>query len=781
MPFPNSSKKAGSPPSNGPQPTPRGNTQLTTGPPLVIQTPGENPWRPEEPETAQNETNQVNATTMDSITFPTDPTVTKPAGNDADCIMTEAADGATTGVVTNTTTGADVTKTEAVSSAEEEVSSGVVNATDVTATTTGRGWEEEFPALPKSIPEDVNAARAAAEAAEAKRRRALKKQEKAQKKTQPSLIGNGKPPVANDKPETEENQRDVSGVRKRRRGEDDVGNEGEQPITTRVQGPQTSSQDPGAPSTDSRTGPLIYYPADVPTSTRSTGFERRATGYESDGGVSYLDEEGTEDMDVDTEFAFDMGPNMFLSRATENNPVPVRDARNPMFVFTPQTPRATRLQPPAPVIHQRNAVDPRNENIGQPPNRGAHNVTASPRTPTPAGPSGHTGHAGRGPSQSTRPQAASFRRNLLPIPNQEERERYASAVPQGAGDAPDAPIRFVTIPGASGATRRPRDGFPRVEGKDAYHLTEGMSQKQIDAWNVIARTEFVVGVQVPRHGADDPDAGEIVELIAEKLETFMSIKDAPIKSAYAADPSNRRKRNHPPYYHLIHKLSYVHAEHLIGQEWLSTSGLTMNFVRWVADNPQYIGSLRPPHRLGATTNEGYTEVLVRVLRSGEVLPLIMSLLASDIDNGGRWQDWTIWDARDAVLSSARADKLERKSRAGRPDPVVRLYVQSPTANPEDWEYFRGVLEKCNFGSDSDGKPELFKEEMRCAYCHSIDHPVGLCTLLSIPGWHDSDPTKPKQPENTGPSHGHGRDHAESSRGRRDGRDGRGRETPRRVR
>ena len=80
------------------------------------------------------------------------------------------------------------------------------------------------------------------------------------------------------------------------------------------------------------------------------------------------------------------------------------------------------------------------------------------------------------------------------------------------------------------------------------------------------------------------------------------------------------------------------------------------------------------------------------------------------------------------------DILEYQPRAGVTEPLVRIYMDSPTLHAGDWNIFRDRIMGLAFGDDLTGNPAIFTGMLWCALCHGHDHPTDLCPLLAIPGW-----------------------------------------------
>ena len=71
-----------------------------------------------------------------------------------------------------------------------------------------------------------------------------------------------------------------------------------------------------------------------------------------------------------------------------------------------------------------------------------------------------------------------------------------------------------------------------------------------------------------------------------------------------------------------------------------------------------------------------------------------------------------------------------------PNPVVCVYINPPTSDPQVWSELREYIKtEVSFRSCTLGYAARVRDDFLCIGCHSADHPVGLCPFAAISGWH----------------------------------------------
>ncbi|KAH9918603.1 uncharacterized protein B0H18DRAFT_1122958 [Fomitopsis serialis] len=557
----------------------------------------------------------------------------------------------------------------------------------------------------------------------------------------------------------------VSEARKRRRVSEDVGNDGE-PQTTDVR--QDPERTPTAPSQPARTQAAGAFVVVGPMADYGLGDWSYLPDYGTgatieDYGVSYADEdEARDDMHVDHEPAIDnngliighfdedvqttsqrapsqaashtFGVSPYWAKGVSvaaptraRAPTQTREAQRPVPDVHLHTPSPTsqafeRMQPSAPIRINTKSGARRESDV--------FDMDTRPDTPVP-----HRQHSYRRRSSSHSPE--NYQQNLEgPRAGPSLHSRHPTMQPQSpTHSVMSNPQVFALIEIPNGATPRPEGGWPLIEGRDAFSKSDGMAPKQKQAWALIGKTKPALLIRVPRRGADEPGTEDCIIAMQDALEQYLEVTGTTITAAVAAKPSGRR--NEAPRYFLVEDVTYETRDYLLGIEWLSTPEGTFGFVTIDANNPSFAGSWRHPNRLGVRRRDDgeYTVVFVRELEGPALRIPISAIIARDIDRNGKWQFYSVDGAFREMIKSVKVRYLANVTKGER-DPLVRLFIEAPTADQADWNAFRKLLRDHDFGSAATGKPEPYLGTHWCAYCHAVDHPAGLCDLLKIDGWHD---------------------------------------------
>jgi hypothetical protein len=139
--------------------------------------------------------------------------------------------------------------------------------------------------------------------------------------------------------------------------------------------------------------------------------------------------------------------------------------------------------------------------------------------------------------------------------------------------------------------------------------------------------------------------------------------------------------------------------------------------------PSYLftlGNLRP-------ANADVVEELVRnTWALPEVAERIRSILSESA--GEEVSD----DSLLAYIYSVRATVLPWEEAGRRSVPRYNIYIDPPTNNPTRWNKFRQLVVNLNYEDDYLGTGTAMPFSI-CGFCHSVDHPRGLCPLTQIIG------------------------------------------------
>ena len=113
---------------------------------------------------------------------------------------------------------------------------------------------------------------------------------------------------------------------------------------------------------------------------------------------------------------------------------------------------------------------------------------------------------------------------------------------------------------------------------------------------------------------------------------------------------------------------------------------------------------------------------------------IYDIIMRDQDSDGRWHHFEPTLVLEHILDNIHVDILLYQARGGDLEPLVCIYMESPTLDAMDWNVFRACIMSLMFGNDLASHPTPFHSTLWCAICHNHDHPTGLCPLPSTPSW-----------------------------------------------
>ncbi|TFY51278.1 hypothetical protein EVJ58_g10653 [Rhodofomes roseus] len=395
-------------------------------------------------------------------------------------------------------------------------------------------------------------------------------------------------------------------------------------------------------------------------------------------------------------------PQPFASSSRRTN----RSTPSPMQI-SPPTPRTTPTPSGRPTtrVHPLH-MTPLHVHTPTPAPAPPH---APPHAPTPAPP-----HAPAPPAAHTAPTPP-------PIHAQGPAPALAYAAPIAPLIAPAGPPAF---------TPNPATGWPEIEGTSFFWRFDNMLETQVHDWTSDPNLHMLG--HVAGNSADDDGHVARTQTIDNVLRTSFGITNARITPAVPA--IRQQSYGRPPFFYHIGNLSQADYDLLSNTRWRSTAIGTVGFERPSHDPPTLVGMWERPERLSPTLNEQeLTEGFLEGLESLSLSTEIRNAVARDILAGGRWRHLTPEQAVAMVLRSVRVRVLQRQVQ-GHLHPVAVLYMQSPTADPGDWQLLCHRIQLHIFGHAHGGPLELCRESFLCLICHSADHPTSLCPLPHVPGW-----------------------------------------------
>ncbi|KAH9920049.1 uncharacterized protein B0H18DRAFT_957235 [Fomitopsis serialis] len=289
------------------------------------------------------------------------------------------------------------------------------------------------------------------------------------------------------------------------------------------------------------------------------------------------------------------------------------------------------------------------------------------------------------------------------------------------------------LPPPSAMTRAPKDGWLAIQGDFVMWPLKNVKRSQAAEWS--ADPDSYVLLHFPGQSASDKRGHRTRLRIADTiLKKWLGTLKAKITQPLPEVPSS--KPNSDPVYFRVGNITPPERARLIDNPWASTVDGTVGIVPPPQHPPTFMGAWLNPERLGETEDE-VTAGFVEGFLEEDIDEMTRSMLVTEIRDDGRWGHLTFEEAHNAIISSIWTRQITVHEDRDDPDgePVVLLYVESPTSDEAEWKKFRNRVRAHAFGNLLAGPPELVTKAYYCMYCHSIDHPTDACSLPNTPGWH----------------------------------------------
>ena len=286
-----------------------------------------------------------------------------------------------------------------------------------------------------------------------------------------------------------------------------------------------------------------------------------------------------------------------------------------------------------------------------------------------------------------------------------------------------------TTTGPLTLTPTPQGGWRTIQGDNPLWKFGNQNADQVSAWLNDESPSCLA--HIPGLGATDEGRwvrrGNIESILRRHF------RDDSITVTLPTPAIAQARRNAVPYFYLIRADDPRITQPLVDMIWMSTTELTIGFVRLDLDPPTLVAVFQDIHAFVATTEVGIADMVIDALI--EMADIVVSLIIDDIAHDGRWRAFSALEAFDHIIHSVRVRIIHRCIRGDIIDPVILIYCQSPTADTGGWEAFRHHIQNFPFGSTHSGHPSPCTASLWCTLCHSFDHPTGLCYLPTIPMWH----------------------------------------------
>ncbi|KAH9838424.1 uncharacterized protein C8Q71DRAFT_856375 [Rhodofomes roseus] len=295
------------------------------------------------------------------------------------------------------------------------------------------------------------------------------------------------------------------------------------------------------------------------------------------------------------------------------------------------------------------------------------------------------------------------------------------------------PVPHPGLPPPMVLTRPPPGGHRPIQGSDFYYFLRNILSSQLHAWAGI--DDDFVFIQFPGKGAQDAGNHSRMHAVEAVLTKHLNINGTTL---FQPLPEVAQPRpNADPRWYRLGNLQPRDRDTLVNGVWWDAPEGTFCVLAPNKMPPTYIGTWRHSHRLGSTTEDGMAVSFRATLETHEPATYIRAVLDADRRAGGRWRHYTTDESFQQVIASVSVRRLtlEAQGEGDSGEPVVSLYIESPTLDAAEWTDFRSYLRGLTYGGTHAGPPELIVETFFCAYCHSIDHPTYLCTVPTTPGWH----------------------------------------------
>lgn len=276
----------------------------------------------------------------------------------------------------------------------------------------------------------------------------------------------------------------------------------------------------------------------------------------------------------------------------------------------------------------------------------------------------------------------------------------------------------------------PTDARKWVQNTNPYWKFKDMGEEQKRLWNQNKGPAILI--HFPGCGTSDPSIGEKINLtrldLAERFGTDGNALRFLI--AHAKTPHNHPNRE--PFFIVVFGLTGDQCSELVEKVWHSSKRITFG-VESREPRPSWLVAIYVHYeRFLDPTEKGMARAFMRILLQKDNQKFVMNLINRDIQRGGRWHGraGSVKEAFGIFIKSVETHLIRRQITGGIDEPLVALYVEPPTDDPEDWIAFRNHVQAQRVGSELTGYPELYKQWVYCQLCHSRDHFVGLCPVPS---------------------------------------------------
>ncbi|TFY55162.1 hypothetical protein EVJ58_g8418, partial [Rhodofomes roseus] len=284
-------------------------------------------------------------------------------------------------------------------------------------------------------------------------------------------------------------------------------------------------------------------------------------------------------------------------------------------------------------------------------------------------------------------------------------------------------------------TPAPHGDWRPIQGETFYFKQDGQCPTRHSGW--LSSLRPAVLASFVGHGArdNDPDSWDRMERLRKLLTEEFGV---PVPELYLPNTAdgNRPRLNSDPVYLLVQGITSDQQGALVRKKYHVTKELQVHFSDLSLAPSTWIGSFEKKDAFGPMTPEQILPFFRATFNREPLRSLTIDTIERD-KKLGRLSKWGITPtniAYEITIQSIRVRTVARRSTGGGNDPIVQLYCESPTFHPHDWTIWRDIAREQPYSTEHGAKAALIRNAVKCKMCHSVDHPIGLCDLPTVPGW-----------------------------------------------
>lgn len=282
----------------------------------------------------------------------------------------------------------------------------------------------------------------------------------------------------------------------------------------------------------------------------------------------------------------------------------------------------------------------------------------------------------------------------------------------------------------------PKHGWPKSIGRTSGHLLSNLNWQQLGDW-VDPSTPFVL-IAVLGHGTYPAHIS--AEIAAEISNAIKEYANAPEVTVFAPIPENTpTKINQAPYAYLARDITEESKNLLLTQRVWNTPRIS--FIAFIEDSgsPTHIGSI---DGYNVKEKDEYRSAGIRVYVKEQLFTHVGALLAEALETHQSYSHLSPEDRVSAFLEETTIEPItvtftgDKSMLPGRT--IWNILLPQPIDDDDAWLNIVQATSRIDWTNPSFG-PGIRHGGWNCSYCHSTNHPLGLCQFLKIEGWIKSRP------------------------------------------